>query len=77
MDAAERLFSGGKEGVQERRASACRRRVRHSRPCLPASPARSERRFREEVFTSGLRTKESWTKWTTAGVCLHLDVVGL
>lgn len=34
----------------------------------------TERRFREEVFTAQLKTKASWTHWTTAGVALHLDV---
>ena len=38
----------------------------------------TERRFREEVFTAQLKTKQQqhgWTHWTTAGVCIFLDVV--
>lgn len=34
----------------------------------------TERRFREECFTAALRSKEAWTKWTTAGVAAFLDV---
>ncbi len=35
---------------------------------------RTETRFRQEVFTAQLRTKQPWVKWTLAGVCLFLDV---
>lgn len=34
----------------------------------------TEARFRQEVFTAQLKTKQSWVKWTMAGVCLFLDV---
>ena len=34
----------------------------------------TERRFREEVFTAQLKTKQPWTQWAAAGVALHLDV---
>lgn len=34
---------------------------------------RTTRRFREEVFTAQLKTKQPWTKWTTAGVAMFLD----
>lgn len=34
----------------------------------------SEARFRQEVFTAQLRTKQPWTKWTLAGVSLFLDI---
>lgn len=33
----------------------------------------TEARFRQAVFVSQLRTKESWIKWTLAGVALLLD----
>lgn len=36
---------------------------------------RTETRFRQEVFTAQLRSKQPWIKWTLAGVCLFLDVV--
>jgi len=36
---------------------------------------KTERRFREEVFTAQLKSKHGETKWTLAGVCLFLDVV--
>ncbi len=35
----------------------------------------TEARFRQEVFTAQLKTKQSWIQWTMAGVCLFLDVV--
>lgn len=35
----------------------------------------TETRFRQEVFTAQLKTKQSWIQWTIAGVCLFLDVV--
>lgn len=35
----------------------------------------TEARFREEVFTAQLKSKANSIKWTTAGVCLFLDVV--
>ena len=35
----------------------------------------TEARFRQEVFTASLRTKQPWTHWTTAGVAMFLDVV--
>ena len=35
----------------------------------------TESRFRQEVFTAQLKTKQSIVKWTMAGVCLFLDVV--
>lgn len=34
----------------------------------------TERRFREEVFTAQLKTKQPWTQWAAAGVALMLDV---
>ena len=34
----------------------------------------TEARFRQEVFTAQLKTKQCWIKWTTAGVCMFLDV---
>lgn len=34
----------------------------------------TERRFREEVFTAQLKTKQTWTQWATAGVALMLDI---
>jgi len=36
---------------------------------------KTERRFREEVFTAQLKSKHGENKWTLAGVCLFLDVV--
>jgi dynein heavy chain len=36
----------------------------------------TEARFRQEVFTAQLKSKHSWIKWTLAGVCMFLDVVG-
>lgn len=36
---------------------------------------KTERRFREEVFTAQLKSKHGTIKWTLAGVCLFLDVV--
>lgn len=36
---------------------------------------KTERRFREEVFTAQLKSKHGERKWTLAGVCLFLDVV--
>jgi len=36
---------------------------------------KTERRFREEVFTAQLKSKHGQIKWTLAGVCLFLDVV--
>ena len=36
---------------------------------------KTERRFREEVFTAQLKSKHGSIKWTLAGVCLFLDVV--
>jgi hypothetical protein len=38
-------------------------------------PARLPAWCREEMFTAGLKSKQPWTTWTTAGVCLFLDVV--
>ena len=35
----------------------------------------TEARFRQEVFTAQLKSKDTWVKWTLAGVCLFLDVV--
>jgi dynein heavy chain, axonemal len=35
----------------------------------------TEARFRQEVFVAQLRTKQSWIKWTLAGVALVLDAV--
>ena len=34
----------------------------------------TEARFRQEVFTAQLRTKQPWVRWTMAGVCLCLDI---
>ena len=34
----------------------------------------TEGRFRQEVFSAQLKSKNSWVKWTLAGVCLFLDV---
>eukprot|EP00227_Mantoniella_beaufortii_P011774 CAMPEP_0197579874 /NCGR_PEP_ID=MMETSP1326-20131121/3768_1 /TAXON_ID=1155430 /ORGANISM="Genus nov. species nov., Strain RCC2288" /LENGTH=4505 /DNA_ID=CAMNT_0043143449 /DNA_START=243 /DNA_END=13760 /DNA_ORIENTATION=+ len=36
---------------------------------------KTERRFREEVFTAQLKSKHGQIKWTLCGVCLFLDVV--
>merc|ERR1712178_234822 len=36
---------------------------------------KTEKRFREEVFTAQLKSKHGEIKWTLAGVCLFLDVV--
>jgi dynein heavy chain len=36
---------------------------------------KTERRFREEVFTAQLKSKHGENKWTLSGVCLFLDVV--
>ena len=36
---------------------------------------KTERRFREEVFTAQLQSKHGQIKWTLCGVCLFLDVV--
>lgn len=36
---------------------------------------KTERRFREEVFTAQLKSKHGERKWTLAGACLFLDVV--
>ena len=36
---------------------------------------KTERRFREEVFTAQLKSKHGEIKWTLAGVCMFLDVV--
>jgi len=36
---------------------------------------KTERRFREEVFTAQLKSKHGQIKWTLSGVCLFLDVV--
>lgn len=33
-------------------------------------------RFRQEVFTAQLKTKQSWMTWTKAGVAMFLDVGG-
>lgn len=33
----------------------------------------TERRFREEIFTAQLRSKNDWTHWTAAGVALFMD----
>ena len=35
----------------------------------------TEARFRQEVFTAQLKSKDTWVKWTLAGVSLFLDVV--
>ena len=35
---------------------------------------KTERRFREEVFTAQLRSKAAPTKWVLASVALFLDV---
>ena len=35
----------------------------------------TEARFRQEIATAQLRTKQPSNKWTLAGVCLFLDVV--
>ena len=35
---------------------------------------KTERRFREEVFTAQLKSKHGQIKWTLAGVCMFLDV---
>lgn len=34
----------------------------------------TEARFREEVFTAQLKSKNTWIHWTLRGVCLFLDV---
>ena len=34
----------------------------------------TEARFRQEVFTAQLRTKQPWTRWALAGAALFLDV---
>lgn len=34
---------------------------------------RTTRRFREEVFTAQLRSRQPWTKWAQAGAALFLD----
>ena len=36
---------------------------------------KTERRFREEVFTAQLKSKHGEIKWTLASVCMFLDVV--
>eukprot|EP00854_Cymbomonas_tetramitiformis_P002137 gene2137-2836_t len=36
---------------------------------------KTERRFREEVFTAQLKSKHGEIKWTLTGACLFLDVV--
>jgi len=38
---------------------------------------KTERRFREEVFTAQLKSKHGQLKWILAGVCLFLDVAGM
>lgn len=35
----------------------------------------TEARFRQEVFTAQMRSKQHWTDWTLRGVALFLDVV--
>lgn len=30
-------------------------------------------RFRQEVFTVALKTRQPWAKWAKAGVCLLLE----
>ena len=35
----------------------------------------TEARFRQEIFTAQLKTKQPPNKWTMAGVALFLDVV--
>ena len=36
----------------------------------------TEARFRQEVFTAQLKSKQPCNKWTMAGVALFLDVTG-
>lgn len=33
----------------------------------------TQTRFRQEVFSVSLRSKQPWTKWAKAGVCLMLE----
>ena len=35
---------------------------------------KTERRFREEVFTAQLKSKQGQIKWTLSGVALFLDI---
>jgi dynein heavy chain len=35
---------------------------------------KTERRFREEVFTAQLKSKHGQIKWTLSGVALFLDI---
>ena len=44
------------------------------RDCYQCPVYTTEARFRQEVFTAQLKSKQSWVKWTQAGVALFLDV---
>ena len=46
-----------------------------SRDAYQCPVYKTERRFREEVFTAQLKSKHGQIKWTLCGVCLFLDVV--